>query len=77
MNHHTATSHGEDLAAQERRERAKQLERMSDHEQLAALRRREYTLEEWCAFAREHPGRVARLGGEFCFIAITTPEWCE
>jgi len=62
---------------EQRGERAGRLARMSDDEQMAALRRREFSLEEWCAFARGFPGRVARLNGEFCFIAVMTPEVAE
>ena len=50
---------------------------LSEDEQLDALRVSCFTLSEWCAFARRAPGRVFMLGGEFAFIAITTPEWCE
>ena len=50
---------------------------LSEDEQLDALRLSCFTLGEWCAFARRAPGRVFMLGGEFAFIAITTPEWCE
>lgn len=63
-----------DLSVKERRKRADRLARMSDDEQMAALTRREYTLDEWCAFARQFPERVARVNGEFAFIAVTTPE---
>ncbi len=50
---------------------------LTEDEQLDALRLSCFTLGEWCAFARRTPGRVFMLGGEFAFIAITTPEWCE
>jgi hypothetical protein len=50
---------------------------LSEDEQLDALRAQCFTLDEWCAFARRAPERVFMLGGEFAFIAITTPEWCE
>ena len=46
-------------------------------EQLDALRARCFSLDEWCEFARRHPQRVFMLGGEYAFIAVTTPEWCE
>jgi len=50
---------------------------LGEDEQLDALRASCFTLSEWCAFARRHPHRVLVLGGEFAFIALTTPEWCE
>ena len=50
---------------------------LSEDEQLDALRAACFTLAEWCAFARRSPDRVFTLGGEFAFIAVTTPEWCE
>ncbi len=49
-----------------------------DHEQqLDALRARCFSLDEWCAFASRHPERVFILDGEYAFITVTTPEWCE
>ncbi len=49
-----------------------------DHEQqFDALRARCFSLDEWCAFARRHPERVLILDGEYAFITVTTPEWCE
>ena len=50
---------------------------LSDDEQLDALRARCFSLGEWCAFARRYPQRPFMLGGEYAFITITTPEWCE
>jgi len=50
---------------------------LTEDEQLDALRAACFTLSEWCTFARRSPGRVFMLGGEFAFIAVTTPEWCE
>ena len=73
----TTSSHAAAPTAQERRARTDRLARMSHSEQIAALRRGEFTLAEWCAFAQRHPGRVARLNGEFAFIAVTCPEVCE
>lgn len=50
---------------------------LNEDEQLAALRDARFSLTEWCAFARRDPYRCARLGTEFAFIVVTTPEWCE
>ncbi len=50
---------------------------LDDDQQLDALRARCFSLDEWCAFASRHPQRVFMLGGEYAFIAVTTPEWCE
>ena len=50
---------------------------LSDRQQLDALRARSFSLAEWCAFACRAPDRVCLLDGEFRFIAVTTPEWCE
>ncbi len=58
-------------------ERLELLCRLTEDEQLDALRAACFDLSEWCAFARRAPGRVFMLGGEFAFIATTTPEWCE
>ena len=49
-----------------------------DHEQqFDALRARCFSLDEWCAFASRHPEQVFILDGEYAFITVTTPEWCE
>ena len=58
-------------------ERLEVLCRLSDAEQIEALRARCFSLDEWCAFARRAPGRVCVLNGEWAFITVTTPEWCE
>lgn len=58
-------------------ERVELLCGLTEDEQLDALRRACFTLGEWCAFARRHPHRVFMLGGEYAFIQVTTPEWCE
>ena len=50
---------------------------LGEDAQIDALRVSCFSLDEWCAFARRHPERVFMLGGEFAFIALTTPEWCE
>ena len=59
---------------------AKRLELLCklDHEQqLDALCARCFSLDEWCTFARRYPERVLLLNGEYAFITVTTPEWCE
>ena len=53
------------------------LYRLDHDKQFDALRARCFSLDEWCAFARRHPGRVLLLYDEFAFITVTTPEWCE
>ena len=50
---------------------------LSEDQQIDALRVSCFSLDEWCTFARRHPQRVLMLGGEYAFIAVTTPEWCE
>ncbi len=60
-----------------RAERLELLSRLDHEQQFDALRARCFSLDEWCAFARRHPERVYMLGGEYAFIAVTTPEWCE
>ena len=50
---------------------------LSLDEQLDALRDGRFSLSEWCAFSRRRPHHVAFVGGEFAFIALSTPEWCE
>jgi len=58
-------------------ERLELLRGLSHDHQLDALRLSCFSLDEWCAFARRHPYRVFMLDGEFAFITVTTPEWCE
>ncbi len=58
-------------------ERLELLCTLGEDEQIDALRASCFTLTEWCAFARRAPHEVLMLGGEYAFIAITTPEWCE
>lgn len=50
---------------------------LTEDQQIDALRVSCFTLDEWCAFARRYPHRVLMLGGEYAFIEVTTPEWCE
>ncbi len=63
--------------AQRAPERLELLARLDEDEQYDALRDELFSLAEWCAFARRDPYRCARLGNEFAFIVVTTPEWCE
>ncbi len=58
-------------------ERLELLARLDEDEQYDALRDERFSLTEWCAFARRDPYRCARIGNEFAFIVVTTPEWCE
>ncbi len=58
-------------------QRLEVLAQLDEDEQLDALRDERFSLSEWCAFARQDPYRCARLGNEFAFIIVTTPEWCE
>jgi len=58
-------------------ERLEVLAQLDYDEQLDALRKARFSLNEWCAFARHDPHRCARIGDEFAFIVVTTPEWCE
>ncbi len=60
-----------------RAERLELLSRLDHEQQFDALRARCFSLDEWCAFARRHPERVFILDGEYAFITVTTPEWCE
>ena len=58
-------------------QRLELLAQLDFDEQLDVLRDGRFTLTEWCAFARRDPYRCARIGDEFAFIVVTTPEWCE
>ena len=58
-------------------ERLELLAQLDFDEQLDVLRDGRFSLAEWCAFARRDPYRCARIGDEFAFIVVTTPEWCE
>ena len=56
-------------------QRLEVLAQLDDGEQLDALRAGHFSLAEWCAFARRDPYRCLRIGNEFAFIVVTTPEW--
>ena len=58
-------------------ERLAVLAQLDHDEQLDALREQRFSLSEWCAFARHDPYRCLRIGDEFAFIVVTTPEWCD
>ena len=58
-------------------QRLELLAQLDDDEQLDALRGGRFTLTEWCAFARRHPYQCVRIGNEFAFIVVTTPEWAD
>ena len=51
------------------------LAQLDEDEQLDVLRDERFSLSEWCAFAQRHPYRCLRIGNEFAFIVLTTPEW--
>ena len=53
------------------------LAQLDEDEQLDVLRDERFSLSEWCAFAQRHPYRCLRIGHEFAFIVLTTPEWCD
>ena len=58
-------------------QRLEVLTQLDEDEQLDVLRAGHFTLAEWCAFARRHPYRCVRIGNEFAFIVVTTPEWAD
>lgn len=50
---------------------------MSPHERVAAMWRGELTLFQLAKWAAKAPHEVPRLGGEFAFLVMRDPEWCE
>jgi hypothetical protein len=50
---------------------------MMPAEREAAMWRRELTSEQLREWASRAPREVPRIGREFTFIVMTTPEWCE
>ena len=58
-------------------ERLELLFRLDHDQQFESLRAACFSLTEWCTFASRYPQRVLMLHREFCFITVTTPEWCE
>jgi len=56
-------------------QRLEVLAQLDEDEQLDVLRDGCFSLGEWCAFARRDPYRCVRIGNEWAFIVVTTPEW--
>jgi hypothetical protein len=64
-------------AAAERTARLDALWRMTPMERIAAMRRGELTMEQCCAWAARYPHQVPLVHGEFEFLAVHMPEYCE
>jgi len=58
-------------------QRLELLAQLDEGEQLDVLREERFSLSEWCAFARRDPYWCLRIGSEWAFIVVSTPEWCE
>jgi len=58
-------------------EASERLWALSAQERVSAMRRGELSLSQLCEWARRRPDEVPRLGGEYEFIALTTPEVAE
>jgi len=58
-------------------QRLEVLAQLDEDEQLDVLRDGRFSLGEWCAFARRDPYRCVRMGNEWAFIVVTTPEWAD
>lgn len=60
-----------------RKAASRALWRMSADERRAAMWRGELRLQQLTEWSRRRPDEVPRLGGEFAYIAVMTPEWAE
>jgi hypothetical protein len=60
-----------------RQSRLRSLWQMTVEERIAAMRRGDLTLEQLAAWSARHPDQVPKMGGEFEWVAIRTPEVCE
>jgi hypothetical protein len=66
------------LALQEQREQQSEaLWRMSAAERERAMWAGELSLHQLCEWSARRPQEVPKLGGEFAWIVMTTPEWAE
>ena len=66
------------LALEEQREQQSQaLWRMSPLERERAMWAGELSLRQLCEWSARRPQEVPKLGGEFAWIVMTTPEWAE
>jgi hypothetical protein len=66
------------LALQEQRERQSEaLWRMSPMERERAMWAGELSGRQLCEWSARRPHEVPKLGGEFAWIVMTTPEWAE
>lgn len=50
---------------------------MTAHERVEAMWAGRLTLSQLCVWSSRRPSEVPRLGGEFAWIAIRTPEWAD
>jgi hypothetical protein len=64
-------------ARNEKAERHAHLWRMTADERVAAMWRGELTLGECLAWSARRPREVPRIGGEFAYIVMRTPEWLD
>jgi hypothetical protein len=62
-------------ARAEREQRFAHLWRMSRAERVAAMWRGELSLAECQAWSRRRPDEVPRIGREFAYIVMRTPDW--
>ena len=51
--------------------------RMSRDERIRAMWAGELTLAQLCEWSSRRPSEVPRIGTEFAWIAMRTPEWAE
>jgi hypothetical protein len=66
------------LAVQDQREQQSEaLWRMSPLERERAMWAGELSLRQLCEWSARRPQEVPKLGGEFAWIVMTTPEWAE
>lgn len=66
------------LAVQEQREQqSAALWRMGPLERERAMWAGELSLRQLCEWSARRPQEVPKLGGEFAWIVMTTPEWAE
>lgn len=76
MSQHLLIDHTlESLGARDERLRA--LWQMTVAQRVAAMRRRELTLEQCSAWAARYPEQVPQVNGEFEYLALLTPEVYE
>lgn len=65
------------LRANRRAQQSRVLWRMSAGERQRAMWAGKLSMHQLCEWSSRRPNEVPRIGGEFAWIVMSTPEWAE